>query len=182
MTKNTKPANFHQRWTEADDQLLTELVQKGKNGTQISKLMGRTRTSIYGRKFTLGIGGIITKTPKGQSNDLTWGTRTKGSTETVAPEVKEVAKEVKPEKAPKAEKKAKEVKEKKTRAPKETHPYTYKLAQYCMRRRRGDFSKVAQITGFSRPFVDSVLNGKCMNERILNVAYNMAKTRKPFII
>lgn len=182
MNKGKKPESFHKRWTEADDQQLAELVKKGANGTEISKKMGRTRSSIYGRKFTLELGGTITKTPHGEANALTWATKNRSSNEQPKEEVVQVQPEpvaVKKERKKREPKQTMEVKEKVSS--KKSVPYTFKLAQYCLRRRRGDFAKVAQMTGFTNTFVKGVLDGSYVNERIVNVAYNLAKTRKPFI-
>lgn len=46
------------------------------------------------------------------------------------------------------------------------------------RKKRGDVSKVAALAGFSVPYVSQVLNSVYTNERIINVAYNIARFRK----
>lgn len=182
MNKGKKPESFHKRWTEADDQQLAELVKKGANATEISKKMGRTRSSIYGRKFTLEIEGTITKTPHGEANALTWATKNRSSVEQPKQEVIQVQEEPVAIKKERKKREPKQIAEPKEKTTKKVVPYTFKLAQYCLRRRRGDFAKVAQITGYTNTFVKSVLDGNFVNERIVNVAYNMTKARKPFII
>ena len=57
-------------------------------------------------------------------------------------------------------------------------PYNFKLAQTNLRRRRGDIAKIASATGFSQGYVSTVINGLQDNERIISVAYNMARGRK----
>ena len=53
--KKQKPAFTHMRWSEADDKLLRELIERGADGTTISKTLGRTRSSIFNRKFVFSI-------------------------------------------------------------------------------------------------------------------------------
>ena len=62
MIQKEKPSFLHMRWSEADDALLKELVLKGCNATQISEVLGRTRSAIFGRKLLLGIPGKIKRT------------------------------------------------------------------------------------------------------------------------
>ena len=79
--KKQKPAFTHMRWSEADDKLLRELIQRGADGTTISKTLGRTRSSIFNRKFVLGIDQAMKKTKKGQTNDLTYGSKVRTAKE-----------------------------------------------------------------------------------------------------
>ena len=53
-----------------------------------------------------------------------------------------------------------------------------KLVVVNARLRRGDMSKVSNITGFSPTTVRTVLEGRSFNDRILNVAYDMTRQRK----
>jgi hypothetical protein len=178
MTEKKKPAFTHMRWSEADDKLLKELIERGADGTAISKTLGRTRSSIFNRKFVLGIEQAMKKTKKGQTNDLTYGTKTRSAEPQPAP-VMEVEQAPAPtptkaKKEPKVKVEVTLVKEKgKTKI-----PYNFKLAQYNQRRRRGDIAKVAASTGFSQGYVSTVVNGLQDNERIVSVAYNMARGRK----
>ncbi|MFW9948507.1 MAG: hypothetical protein ACFFKA_00100 [Candidatus Thorarchaeota archaeon] len=55
---------------------------------------------------------------------------------------------------------------------------TQKLVVVNSRLRHGDMSKVSKKTGFSSAKVSSVLRGKSENERILNVAYDITRSRK----
>jgi len=178
MAEKKKPAFTHMRWSEADDKLLKELIERGADGTAISKTLGRTRSSIFNRKFVLGIEQAMKKTKKGQTNDLTYGTKTRSAEPQPAP-VMEVEQAPSPtptkaKKEPKVKVEVTLVKEKgKTKI-----PYNFKLAQYNQRRRRGDIAKVAASTGFSQGYVSTVVNGLQDNERIVSVAYNMARGRK----
>jgi hypothetical protein len=178
MAEKKKPAFTHMRWSEADDKLLKELIERGADGTAISKTLGRTRSSIFNRKFILGIEQAMKKTKKGQTNDLTYGTKTRSAEPQPAP-VMEVEQAPAPtptkaKKEPKVKVEVTLVKEKgKTKI-----PYNFKLAQYNQRRRRGDIAKVAASTGFSQGYVSTVVNGLQDNERIVSVAYNMARGRK----
>lgn len=53
-----------------------------------------------------------------------------------------------------------------------------KLAVINSRFRHGDLSKLAKKTGFSTSTVSAVIEGRNENERILNVAYDMTRSRK----
>ncbi len=178
MAEKKKPAFTHMRWSEADDKLLKELIERGADGTAISKTLGRTRSSIFNRKFVLGIEQPMKKTKKGQTNDLTYGTKTRSAEPQPAP-VMEV--EQTPAPTPTKAKKEPKVKVEVTLAKekgKTKIPYNFKLAQYNQRRRRGDIAKVAASTGFSQGYVSTVVNGLQDNERIVSVAYNTARGRK----
>jgi len=180
MTEKKKPAFTHMRWSEADDKLLKELIERGANGTAISQTLGRTRSSIFNRKFVLGIEQAMKKTKKGQTNDLTFGTKTRSAEPQPAPimEVKQVSA---PTPTPTKAKKEPKVKVQLTVAKekgKTKIPYNFKLAQVNQRRRRGDIAKIAASTGFSQGYVSTVVNGLQDNERIVSVAYNMARGRK----
>ena len=113
MAEKKKPAFTHMRWSEADDKLLRELIERGANGTAISQTLGRTRSSIFNRKFVLGIEQAMNKTKKGQTNDLTFGTKTRSTEPQPAPvmEVKQAPAPTpattKAKKEPKAEPKTK---------------------------------------------------------------------------
>lgn len=180
-----KPEFLHMRWSEADDRQLTEMVKKGKNGTQISKELGRTRSAIYNRKFVLGLDETMKKTPKGQTNALTFGTKVRTQKTEPAPELNLVQLEaeltqdvVKPETKKKSPKVKVEVTDKNHDKNSTKLKYSFKLAQYNQRRRRGDFGKIAKSTGFSLGYVSAVLGGMQDNERIVSVAYNMVRGRK----
>jgi len=81
MIQKEKPSFLHMRWSSADDALLKELIAKGCNATQISEVLGRTRSSIFGRKLVLGIPGKIKRTGKGKASLLTWSERAKRKVE-----------------------------------------------------------------------------------------------------
>ena len=177
--KKQKPAFTHMRWSEADDKLLPELIERGADGTSISKTLGRTRSSVFNRKFVLGIDQAMKKTKKGQTNDLTYGTKVRTTKEEPTPApVVDVAPVVetpaKVKKQPKVKVEVTTTKEK----GKSKIPYNFKLAQTNMRRRRGDIAKIAAATGFSQGYVSTVINGLQDNERIISVAYNTVRGRK----
>jgi hypothetical protein len=64
-----------------------------------------------------------------------------------------------------------------TRTYKKLQP-VQKLVVVQSRLRHGDMSKVAKLTGFSSTKVTSVLEGNSENDRILNVAYDLTRSRK----
>lgn len=182
MIQKEKPSFLHMRWSPSDDNLLRELIEKGCNATQISEVLGRTRSAIFGRKIALGIPGKIKRTGKGKATPLTWGVRSKRKTEET-PQIQfpSIVEETVAEISAPTEK---STKSKVKAAPSEGKgkankiPYNVKLAQTNLRRRRGDIRKVAKMTGFSEGFVSTVVNGLQDNEKIMSVFYNMVRGRK----
>lgn len=186
--KTEKPLLMNLRWSEADDKLLREMIAKGANATSISQTLGRTRASVYNRKLQLGIEGKITRTPKGMSSPLTFGTKSPRKKAEEAPKVEivietkvekvEKAKVKKPAKAKAKAKSQTEGVEKADKQEKGRLSQTAKLVQINRRIRRGDIRKIAQKAGFTEGFVSTVINGLYPNERIINVAFGMVRGRK----
>lgn len=186
--KTEKPLLMNLRWSEADDKLLREMITKGANATSISQTLGRTRASVYNRKLQIGIEGKITRTPKGMSSPLTFGTKSARKKVEEAPKVEivvetkvekvEKAKVKKPAKAKAKAKSQTEGVEKTDKQEKGRLSQTAKLVQINRRIRRGDIRKIAQKTGFTEGFVSTVINGLYPNERIVNVAFGMVRGRK----
>lgn len=54
MSKENYPANF-ERWSQADDQLLIQMIHTKCNSEEIATALGRTRSAVMGRKNFLGI-------------------------------------------------------------------------------------------------------------------------------
>jgi len=58
---STTPRPFHKapslfkRWTKKDDIQLRQMIKEGKNSEEIATALGRTRSSVMGRKSALGI-------------------------------------------------------------------------------------------------------------------------------
>ena len=175
--KMKKPDFLNLRWSEADDQLLKELIERGADGNSIARTLGRTRASIFNRKHQLGIEGKIKRTPKGKADPISFGTKTPSNKETVnEPQftIEFTPTEAKPKK--KKPSKVKQVVETKTERGRLSQ--TAKLAHINRRLRRGDVRKVSQKSGFTEGFVSSVLSGTSPNERVINVAYSMVRYRK----
>ena len=53
------PAIF-KRWSKKDDATLRRMIKQGKNSEEIATELGRTRSSIMGRKYSLGIKAKMT--------------------------------------------------------------------------------------------------------------------------
>ena len=172
-----KPDFLNMRWSEADDQMLKDLIARGADGNSIARALGRTRASIFNRKHQLGIEGKIKRTPKGKADPISFGAKTPSTPSTqliveFTPEKPKPVKKVKAKKTPKV----KQVAETKTERGRLSQ--TAKLAQINRRLRRGDVRKVAQKTGFTEGFVSAVLAGSAPNDRVINVAFNMLRGRK----
>ena len=166
--KTEKPDFMNLRWSENDDKMLREMIERGVDGSTIATALGRTRSSIFGRKLVLGIEAKIKRSPKGTATPLTFGTRV------LKPKVAEVQPVVEaPVQEPVQETPTVEVKVEKGRL-----SQTAKIAQINRRLRRGDVRKVAEKTGFTEGFVSTVLSGMFPNERIVNCAFNMVRGRK----
>jgi hypothetical protein len=175
MSKKQKPDFLNLRWSESDDQLLKDMIAKGADGTTIANALGRTRSSIFNRKYVLGIDGKMKRSPKGTASMLTYSEKTKKSESKVS-EVNSEATETRVSK-PKA-KKSKPKSQTETKVERGKLSQTAKLAQINRRLRRGDVRKVAEKVGFTEGFVSAVLSGSHPNERTINVAYSMVRGRK----
>ncbi len=180
-----KPDFMNLRWSANDDQMLRDMIARGIDGSTIAKALGRTRSSIFGRKLVLGIEGKIKRSPKGTATPLTYGTRVLKAKDAEAPapvaEVVEVPVVPTPEVKAKTKVKAKAKNKKEvteTKVEKGRLSQTAKIAQINRRLRRGDVRKVAEKTGFTEGFVSTVLGGMFPNERIVNFAFNMVRGRK----
>ncbi len=173
-----KPDFLNMRWSEADDQMLKELIQRGTDGNSIARALGRTRSSVFNRKHQLGIEGKIKRTPKGKADPLSYGTITRSERPTTQLAVEFTSEESKPVKEVKTKKRLKVKQTTETKTERGRLSQTAKLAQINRRLRRGDVRKVAQKTGFTEGFVSAVLAGTAPNDRVINVAFNMLRGRK----
>ena len=181
MEKNSKdkPRSMNIPWSEADDQMLRELVERGTDGNTIARALGRTRASVFNRKAILKIEGKIKRTPKGKADPLTYGTRIPSKTHSSQVSIKFIPNELKQDeeirtrKSSNPKQRVTEIKTERGRL-----SQTAKLAQINRRLRRGDVRKVAQKTGFTEGFVSAVLSGCAQNERVINVAFSMLRGRK----
>lgn len=182
MTKKQKPDFLNLRWSEADDNLLKEMIERGTDGTTIANALGRTRSSVFARKHALGLEGKIRRSKKGTATPLTYGTRTPRVPS--VPQIEELAQAVVEVETKAKVKKPKAAKSKikseitTTKVERGRLSQSAKLAQINRRLRRGDVRKVAEKTGFTEGFVSTVLSGCQPNERVINVAYNMVRGRK----
>lgn len=176
-----KPDFLNLPWSKADDQMLKDLISRGSDGNTIARALGRTRSSIFGRKHLLKIEGKIKRTPKGKTDPISFGTKTRKESEpqfTIEFTPTETPKKVK--KVSKTSKTSKVKQEKTTESKSERGRLSQsaKLAHLNRRLRRGDVSKVSEKTGFTNGFVSAVLSGASPNERVVNAAYNMLRGRK----
>jgi hypothetical protein len=183
--KSEKPDFMNLRWSENDDKILREMIERGVDGSTLASALGRTRSAIFGRKLSLGIEAKIKRSPKGTATPLTFGTRVlkpkvaevapvvEAPVQEQTPEVPKVEVKVKAKAKPKAKKEVSDVKVEKGRL-----SQTAKIAQINRRLRRGDVRKVAEKTGFTEGFVSTVIAGMFPNERIVNCAFNMLRGRK----
>lgn len=188
--KVEKPDFLHLRWSEADDNILREMVSGGFTGTEIAQALGRTRSSILTRKFVLGINTRIKRSLKGTASPLTYGTKsfhrdTKGKN--VIREMLEVLSEEIPSDEVKSVQENTKGKTKKPVFKPETSDEKLDRGRLCQsaklvsinrRLRRGDITVVAEKTGFTVGFVSSVLAGTFPNEKIVNYAFNRFRGRK----
>jgi len=56
---NPEAPSNHKVWTKQDDSILKEMVQKRATSAQIAIALGRTKASVWGRKYTLGLKGRL---------------------------------------------------------------------------------------------------------------------------
>jgi hypothetical protein len=188
--KIEKPDFLHLKWTEADDNILRELVGSGFTGTEIAQALGRTRSSILTRKFLLGIKTRIRRSKKGKASPLTYGVKkfhkeikSKNPVEEMVEVLSKVPVSI--ESGPKSKKKASPDKTLVVHGDSSTDKsdrgrlcQSAKLVHINRRLRRGDITLVAQKTGYTVGFVSSVLAGTFPNEKIVNWTFNRLRGRK----
>jgi hypothetical protein len=81
------PSN-NKRWTKNDDQILRQMVKEKATTAQVAIVLGRTKSSVWGRKSFLGLDGRLSSSKgKGITAPTTLRTRTR-SKSTVAPVIK----------------------------------------------------------------------------------------------
>jgi hypothetical protein len=71
-----RPTSNFKRWTSEEDQILRDMISRGKNSAQIAKFLGRTRVSIFARKSKLGIDAKMSPA-RGSEMPYTHGTKTR---------------------------------------------------------------------------------------------------------
>ena len=71
-----RPTSNFKRWTSEEDQILRDMVSRGKNSAQIAKFLGRTRVSIFARKSKLRIDDKMAPA-RGSEMPYTHGTKTR---------------------------------------------------------------------------------------------------------
>lgn len=49
--------SMYNRWSDADDIKLLEMLEEGASSAQVAKALGRTRAAVWGRKSKLGLEG-----------------------------------------------------------------------------------------------------------------------------
>jgi plasmid maintenance system antidote protein VapI len=55
---------------------------------------------------------------------------------------------------------------------------TAKLAFYCARQRKGDTTRLAEMTGYSVSHVSNIINGRrSVNQDVANAMYDMSRRR-----
>jgi hypothetical protein len=81
------PSN-NKRWTKNDDQILRQMVREKATTAQVAIVLGRTKSSVWGRKSFLGLDGRLSSSKgKGITAPTTLRTQTR-SESTVAPVIK----------------------------------------------------------------------------------------------
>lgn len=71
-----KPEKSNSRWTENDDLRLIELTQKGSTTAKVATELGRTRSSIWARKWKLNLGDVRLQHSRGTNVPVSVSKRT----------------------------------------------------------------------------------------------------------
>lgn len=80
------PSN-NKRWTKNDDQILRQMVKEKATTAQVAIVLGRTKSSVWGRKSFLGLDGRLSSSKgKGVTAPTTLRTQTRSGS--VAPVIK----------------------------------------------------------------------------------------------
>ena len=200
MITKIKPESINQRWSKADDRMLVEMVNAGQNGSQISRALKRTRSSVYTRKHILGVSNKINKAPSGESLPLSYRRRiasqeaAKASFDTV--KVSTIAVQppkTKPSKGKSKKTTTSKIDVKKTHQEKKhgkknnkkkranvemTAELSNKLVFFNRRMRRGDIATISRKSKSRVGLVSLILLGNGVSEKIINIAYKLAKDRE----
>lgn len=80
------PSN-NKRWTKNDDQILRQMVKEKATTAQVAIVLGRTKSSVWGRKSFLGLDGRLSSS-KGKGVTAPTTLRTQTRSESVAPVIK----------------------------------------------------------------------------------------------
>lgn len=79
------PSN-NKRWTAKDDQILRQMLRDRATTAQVAIVLGRTKSSIWGRKSFLELDGRLSSSKgKGISAPRTVGTKNRRKTSSAAP-------------------------------------------------------------------------------------------------
>jgi hypothetical protein len=65
------------QWSKTDDQRLIQLAREGSTTGKIASELGRTRSSIWARKYKLGLKDVRLRQSRGTSVPTSVGTRTR---------------------------------------------------------------------------------------------------------
>lgn len=74
---NQKPEKTNARWSKADDKRLIELAKQGSTTAAIAIELGRTRSSIWARKYQLDLGNVRLQPSRGTNVPASYSTRTR---------------------------------------------------------------------------------------------------------
>ena len=164
--KNFPPAAHHRAWTADDDTTLRSLLEKGTDGETISRVLGRTRSSIITRRSTLAKNGGLPRMKRSPN-----GTTTPFSLRAFFHQNQQTLSWSEPVQTPVAVAPARPIPQQVQES------YIGKLVYGVKRLRRGDVSAIASALKISKSSVSQILLGKQKSVPVVNMLFEMTQDR-----
>lgn len=177
-----KPITHHSSWTPEQEQVLRNMFAAGNSTAQIAVFLGRTRASVYTRKYLLGLEGRITRSTKSQTQASVraWTKKKRGKSKPQPTLVPAPSPQMEIQFTPPVQTKRGRVK----KSPAGFTPklnsynnYTYKLAYVNQRKQRGDVKLLSEVCEVHQSFVSRVLDGLFISPEIVDMAFTHCQGR-----
>lgn len=179
-----KPITHHSAWTPEHDKILRNMFAAGNTTAQIAVFLGRTRASVYTRKYLLGLDGRFNRSTKSQTQACVrnWTQKKKRNSlvnptltlpPTTSPQMEiQFTSPVKTKRG-----RPRKVTGKETPKVNAFNNYTYKLAFVNQRKQRGDAKLLSEVCEVTQGFISRVLNGLYISPEIMDMAFTHCQGR-----
>jgi hypothetical protein len=177
-----KPITHQSSWTPEQETILRNMFAAGNTTAEIAVFLGRTRASVYTRKYQLGLEGRISRSTKSQTQGSVraWTQKKKGKSHTNVDTTPAPTPQMEIQFTPPVQTKRGRVK----KSPEGVTPklnsynnYTYKLAFVNQRKQRGDVKLLAEVCEVHQSFVSRVLDGLFISPEIVDMAFTHCQGR-----
>lgn len=179
-----KPITHQSSWTPEQETILRNMFAAGNTTAEIAVFLGRTRASVYTRKYQLGLEGRISRSTKSQTQGSVraWTQKKKGKSNPQPTLAQPPAPSPQMEiqfTLPVQTKRGRVKKSPEGVTPKlnSYNNYTYKLAFVNQRKQRGDVKLLAEVCEVHQSFVSRVLDGLFISPEIVDMAFTHCQGR-----